>query len=60
MKEWIFDQIYHFNVIIFISIMIFNVALSKQNTTKLLQTQTKELYFEIEELKDEIRGQAKK
>jgi hypothetical protein len=54
-KEWLFSQIYDFNVIIFVSIMIFNVALSKQNTTKLLQTQTKELYFEIEELKDEIR-----
>lgn len=55
MKDWIFDQFYHFNVIIFISIMIFNVALSKMNTQKMLQEQSKELYLEIEEVKDEIR-----
>jgi DNA-dependent RNA polymerase auxiliary subunit epsilon len=35
--------------------MIFNVALSKNNTTKLIQEQSKELYLEIEEVKDEIR-----
>jgi hypothetical protein len=56
MKEWLFDQMYHFNVIIFISIMVFSTALSKSNTEKLLQNQSKELYLEIEELKDEIRG----
>ena len=55
MKEWLFDQVYHFNVIIFISIMIFNVALSKNNTSKLINEQSKELYLEIEEVKDEIR-----
>jgi hypothetical protein len=55
MKEWLFDQVYHFNVIIFISIMIFNVALSKNNTQKLIQNQSKELYLEIEEVKDELR-----
>jgi energy-converting hydrogenase Eha subunit H len=55
MKEWLFDQVYHFNLIIFISIMIFNVALSKNNTQKMLQNQSKELYLEIEEVKDEIR-----
>jgi hypothetical protein len=55
MKDWLFDQIYHFNVVIFISIMIFNVALSKNNTQKMLQNQSKELYLEIEEVKDEIR-----
>jgi hypothetical protein len=55
MKDWLFDQVYHFNIIIFISIMIFNVALSKNNTTKLIQEQSKELYLEIEEVKDEIR-----
>lgn len=56
MKEWLFHQVYDFNVIIFISIMVFNVALSKNNTTKLLQNQSRELYAEIEEIKDEIRG----
>jgi hypothetical protein len=55
MKEWLFDQVYHFNVVIFISIIIFNVALSKNNTQKLIQNQSKELYLEIEEVKDEIR-----
>jgi hypothetical protein len=55
MKEWLFHQFYDFNLIIFISIMIFNVALSKNNTSKLIQEQSKELYLEIEEVKDEIR-----
>jgi len=55
MKDWLFDQVYHFNLIIFISIMIFNVGLSKNNTSKLIQEQSKELYLEIEEVKDEIR-----
>lgn len=55
MKEWLFHQVYSFNVIIFISIMIFNVALSKNNTSKLINEQSKELYLEIEEVKDEIR-----
>lgn len=59
MKEWLFHQVYDFNVIIFISIMVFNVALSKNNTTKLLQNQSRELYAEIEEIKDEIRGISK-
>jgi hypothetical protein len=55
MKEWLFNQVYDFNLIIFISIMIFNVALSKNNTQKLIQNLGKELYLEIEEVKDEIR-----
>lgn len=55
MKEWLFDQVYHFNVIIFISIMIFNVALSKNNTQKLIEKFGKEIYLEIEEVKDEVR-----
>jgi hypothetical protein len=55
MKDWLFHQVYDFNVIIFISIMIFNVALGKNNTSKLINEQSKELYLEIEEVKDEIR-----
>ena len=55
MKDWLFEQVYSFNVIIFISIMFFNVALSKSNTQKMLREQSKELYLEIEEVKDEIR-----
>lgn len=58
MKNWIFDQVYHFNTLIFLSVMIFNVALSKNNTTRLLQNQSKELYLEIEEVKTEIRQAA--
>jgi len=55
MKDWLFHQVYDFNVIIFISIMVFNVALSKNNTYKLIREQSKELYLEIEEVKDTIR-----
>ena len=60
MKEWLFQQVYNFNVIIFVSIMFFNVALSKNNTSKLIQEQSKELYLEIEEVKDEIRTHCKR
>ena len=35
--------------------MVFNVALSKNNTQRMLANQSKELYLEIEEVKDEIR-----
>ena len=55
MKEWLFHQVYDLNLVILISVMIFNIALSKNNTQKLLQNQSKELYLEIEEVKDEIR-----
>ena len=55
MKDWLFSQVYDFNVIIFVSIMIFNVALSKNNTQKMIHEQSKELYLEIEEVKDTIR-----
>jgi hypothetical protein len=55
MKEWIFHQFYNLNLITFIAIMIFNVALSRNNVQKMLQNQSKELYLEIEEVKDEIR-----
>jgi hypothetical protein len=55
MKDWLFHQVYDFNMIIFISIMVFNVALGKNNTSKLINEQSKELYLEIEEVKDEIR-----
>ena len=60
MKEWLFHQIYDFNVIIFISIMFFNVALSKSNATKLIEKQSRELYLEIEEVKDCIRQERKR
>lgn len=55
MKEWLFHQVYDLNIVILISVMIFNVFLSKNNTSKLINEQSKELYLEIEEVKDEIR-----
>lgn len=55
MRDWLFDQVYHFNWIIFVSIMVFNVALSKSNTQKMIHEQSKELYLEIEEVKDTLR-----
>jgi hypothetical protein len=59
LRDWLFGQVYHFNIIIFISIMVFNVALSKQNTQKMIKNQSKELYLEIEEVKDTIREHKK-
>jgi large-conductance mechanosensitive channel len=56
---WIVDQIINFNVLIFIAIVIFNTAMSKSTMKKLLKEQSQELYNEVEELKDEIRGNAK-
>lgn len=40
--------------------IMFVTAMSKANTTKLLKEQSQELYNELEEIKDEIRGNAKK
>lgn len=57
---WIMDQIINFNVISFVAIVFFTITLSKSNTTKLLKEQSQELYNEIEELKDEIRGNTNK
>jgi hypothetical protein len=59
MAAWILYQILDFNVLTFISIVIFNTALSKNNLNKLLDKQSNQLYLELEELKDEIRGNAK-
>lgn len=55
MKEWVYQQAYNFNWIIFISIVFINVTLSKNNTSKLIQEQSREIYLEVEELKDTIR-----
>ena len=45
MKEWLFHQVYDFNVIIFISIMVFNVALGKNNTEKLITKSKQRIIF---------------
>lgn len=55
MKDWLFEQVYSLNVFTFVAIMIFNVALSKRNVQKMLDNLGKEIYLEVEELKDEIR-----
>lgn len=60
MKEWLYFQFEHFNVLMIIVFFIFSTVLSKANLTKSLKEQSQELYAEFEELKDEIRGNAKK
>ena len=60
MKEWLYYQFEHFNVLMIIVMVIFVTAMSKSNTTKLLKEQSQEIYAEFEEIKDEIRGNANK
>jgi hypothetical protein len=59
MLSWIVKQIIDFNLLTFVAIVFFTTTLSKLNATKLLKEQSQELYNEIEELKDEIRGNTK-
>lgn len=54
MKEWIYYQIVHFNVLTIIIMITFVTTMSKSNTNKLLKEQSQEFYNEIEELKSEI------
>jgi hypothetical protein len=56
MIDWIVKQIEDFNVLVFIAIVLFNTAMSKSSMKKLLKEQSQELYNEVEELKDEVRG----
>lgn len=60
MKEWFYYQFAHFNILMLAVIFIFNVWMAKANTQKLLKEQSQELYNELEEIKDEIRGNARK
>lgn len=60
MKEWIMSQLENFNLLTIVIMIIFVTALSKANTQKMLKEQSQELYAEFEEIKDEIRGNAKK
>lgn len=60
MKEWIMGQIENINLLTIFIMIMFVTAMSKANTTKLLKEQSQELYNELEEIKDEIRGNAKK
>lgn len=56
MEGWLLHQFESFNVLMLIVIFIFQVVWAKSNTQKLLKEQSQELYNEIEEIKDEIRG----
>lgn len=54
MKEWIYYQIVHFNILTIIIMITFVTTMSKSNTNKLLKEQSQEFYNEIEEVKSEI------
>jgi len=60
MKEWLFHQFETFNILMLIVIFVIQVFMARANTQKLLKEQSQELYNELEELKDEIRGNTKK
>lgn len=60
MKEWLFHQFETFNVLLLIVILIIQLFMAKANTQKMLKEQSQELYNELEEIKDEIRGNNKK
>ncbi len=60
MKEWLLSQFEHFNVLLLIVILIIQLFMAKANTQKMLKEQSQELYNELEEIKDEIRGNNKK
>lgn len=54
MKEWIMNQLEHFNVLTIIVMITFVTSMSKSNTNRLLKEQSQEFYNEIEEVKQEI------
>lgn len=54
--SWLIHQIENFNLLTIIVMVAFVTALSKSNNQKMLKEQSKEFYNDIEELKDEIRG----
>lgn len=60
MREWLIQQFEHFNVLMLLVFFVFTTFLSKANLTKQLKEQSQEIYAEFEELKDEIRGNARK
>ena len=53
--NWLIGQIENFNVLMFITIVLFNSLLSRSNTQKILKEESQEIYNQFEELKDEIR-----
>lgn len=59
MKEWLFYQFDHFNVLMILVMILVVTAISKANNQNLLKEQSKEIYNDIEEVKQEIRGNSK-
>lgn len=55
MKDWLYSQFEHFNVLMLFIIFIFTTVLSKANLQKQLKMQSEEFYKWHEEIKDEIR-----
>lgn len=60
MKEWLYYQFEHFNILMILVMVIIVTMISKANNIRMLKDQSQELYAEFEEIKDEIRGNAKK
>lgn len=60
MMNWITEQFETINLLSILIMILFVTAMSKANTQKMLKEQSQELYAEFEEIKDEIRGNAKK
>lgn len=60
MEQWLIHQFYNVNFVGLFVMILFVTAMSKANTQKMLKEQSQELYNELEEIKDEIRGNAKK
>ena len=54
--NWIIHQIENFNLLTIVVMVAFVTALSKANNQKMLKEQSKEFYNDVEEIKDEIRG----
>lgn len=54
MVNWFIHQLESLNVLMLIIMIVFVTALSKSNNQKMLKEQSKEIYNDIEELKDEI------
>ena len=57
MINWLIHQFESLNVLMLIIMIAFVTTLSKTNNQKMLKEQSKEIYNDIEEVKDEIRGQ---
>jgi len=55
MRDWLYLQFEHFNVLMLFIIFIFTTVLSKANLQKQLKMQSEEFYKWHEEIKDEIR-----